>query len=47
MTPAALADVEGLDGLTVGVLLLRPALTHVLRHLGEAGTLVGIARSRA
>jgi len=46
-TPAALADVEGLDGLTTGVLLLRPALTHVLRHLGEVETLVGIARSRA
>jgi hypothetical protein len=46
MTPAALADVDGLDGLTVGVLFLRPALTHVLRHLGEVETLVGIARRR-
>ena len=47
VTPAALADIDGLDGLTAGVLLLRPALTHVLRHLGEVETLVGIARSRA
>ena len=41
--PAALADVDGLDGLTTGVLFLRPALTHVLRHLGEAETLAALA----
>jgi hypothetical protein len=46
-TPEALADVQGLDGLTAGVLFLRPALTHVLRHLGEAETLAGIARRPA
>ena len=47
VTPAALADVDGLDGLSAGVLFLRPALTHVLRHLGEVETLAGIARRRA
>lgn len=44
-SPAALADVEGLDGLSVGVLLLRPGLTHLLRHLGEVEILAQIARA--
>ena len=45
VTREALADIEGLDGLTVGVLLLRPAMTHVFRRLGELETLGSIARA--
>jgi hypothetical protein len=44
-TPGALREVESLDGLTTGVLLLRPATTHVFRHLGEVDALLSIARS--
>jgi hypothetical protein len=44
-TPEALADVAALDGLTVGVLLLRPATTHVFRHLGEVDAILSIARA--
>jgi hypothetical protein len=44
-TPGALAEVDGLDGLSVGVLLMRPATTHVFRHLGEVDALLSIARS--
>jgi hypothetical protein len=47
VTREALADIEGLDGLTVGVLLMRPAMTHVFRHLGELETLGSIARATA
>jgi hypothetical protein len=47
VTREALADIEGLDGLTVGVLLLRPAMTHAFRHLGELETLGSIARTTA
>ena len=43
-TPAALAEVQGLGGLSVGRLLLRPAMTHVFRHLGEIEILGQIAR---
>lgn len=43
-TPEALAEVAGLGGLSVGLLMLRPAMTHVLRHLGEVETLGGVAR---
>jgi DinB superfamily len=46
VTPEALADVEGLDGLSVAMLLMRPATTHVFRHLGEVETLISIARAR-
>lgn len=46
-TPAALDDVVGLYGLTTGVLLLRPATTHVMRHLGEVDALLGIAHAAA
>jgi hypothetical protein len=42
-TPEALLDVASLDGLTTGVLLLRPATTHVFRHLGEVEALLAIA----
>ena len=44
-TPKALKDVAGLDGLSIGVLLLRPATTHVFRHLGEVDALLSIARA--
>jgi len=44
-TPEALADVNGLDGLTIGVLFLRPATTHVFRHLGEVDALLSIVRA--
>ena len=44
-TPEALADVASLDGLTIGVLFLRPATTHVFRHLGEVDALLSIARA--
>ena len=44
-TPEALLDVASLDGLTTGVLLLRPATTHVFRHLGEVDALLAIARA--
>lgn len=46
-TPEALAEVDGLDGLTTGQLLLRPALSHVLRHLGEVDVLGQLARRRS
>ena len=44
-TPEALADVASLDGLTIGVLFLRPATTHVFRHLGEVDALLSIVRA--
>ena len=47
VTPAALADIEGLDGLPVGLLLLRPGFSHLLGHLGEVDILAQIARARA
>jgi hypothetical protein len=43
-TPAALAEVAGLGGLTAGQLLLRPAMSHVFRHLGEVDVLGQLAR---
>lgn len=46
LKPAALEEVAGLDGFTVGVLLLRPGLAHLLRHLGEVDVLAAIARAR-
>lgn len=44
-TPDALQETAHLGGLTVGVLLLRPAVSHVLMHLGEVDTLATIARA--
>ena len=44
-TPAALADVAGLHGVPVGVLLMRPAVSHVFHHAGEVEVLIGVARS--
>jgi hypothetical protein len=45
VTPEALEEIDGLDGLTVGVLLARPGLTHLLRHFGELELLVQVAGS--
>jgi hypothetical protein len=42
-TPAALAEVEGLSGMSVGVLLMRPALGHLFWHLGEIDLLLQLA----
>lgn len=39
-TPAALAEVQGLVGLPVGMLLARPTMGHLFMHLGELGVLV-------
>ena len=47
VTAEARADVEHLDGLTTGDLLLRPGLSHLFVHLGEVGALMDVARSRA
>ena len=44
-TPAALADVAGLHGVPVGVLLMRPAVSHVFHHAGEIELLIDVARS--
>jgi hypothetical protein len=44
-TPGALEAIDGLDGLSVGMLLLRPGLAHLLRHLGEIETLSQLARA--
>src|SRR4051794_2961823 len=41
--PAALAEVEGLGGLPLGVLLMRPAVSHLLVHFGELDTLLQLA----
>jgi len=43
-TPAALAEVEHLPDLPVGVLLMRPATSHLLMHLGELELLIQQAR---
>jgi hypothetical protein len=43
-TPGALRAVDSPDGLSTGVLLLRPATTHLFRHLGEVDALLSIAR---
>ena len=43
-TEAALEEVAHLPDLPVGVLLLRPVMSHVLMHLGEVDTLVQLAR---
>jgi len=42
-TPAALAEVEGLGGLALGLLLMRPAVSHLLVHFGELDTLLQLA----
>jgi len=46
-TPAALADVAGLHGVPVGVLLMRPAVSHVFHHAGEIELLIDVARSES
>jgi DinB superfamily len=42
-TPAALAEVDGLGQLPLGVLLMRPAVSHLLMHFGEVDTLIQLA----
>jgi len=42
-TPAALAEIEGLGELPLGILLMRPAVSHLLVHFGELDTLLQIA----
>jgi len=45
-TPEALPEVAHLDGLPAGVLLLRPAISHVFMHAGEVEMLAHVATSR-
>jgi len=45
--PAALAEVEHLPDLPIGVLLMRPATSHLLMHLGELELLIQQARTTA
>ncbi|HET7310940.1 MAG TPA: DinB family protein [Mycobacteriales bacterium] len=42
-TPAALAEIEGLGQLPLGVLLMRPAVSHLLMHFGELDTLIQLS----
>jgi DinB family protein len=42
-TPAALAEVDGLGELPLGMLLMRPAVSHLLVHFGELDTLLQLA----
>ena len=44
-TPEALPDVAHLAGLPAGVLLLRPAISHVFMHAGEVEALTHTAKS--
>jgi hypothetical protein len=44
-TPEALAEVEGLYGLPVGVLLMRPTLSHLFWHLGEVELLIQLGKA--
>ena len=46
-TPAALAEVEHLPDLPIGVLLMRPATSHLLMHLGELELLIQQAKRTA
>ena len=46
-TPAALAEVEHLPDLPIGVLLMRPATSHLLMHLGELELLIQQAHRSA
>jgi len=45
-TEAALPDVAHLAGLPAGVLLLRPAISHVFMHAGEVDVLLHAAKQR-
>jgi hypothetical protein len=42
-TPAALSEVDGLGELPLGVLLMRPAVSHLLMHFGELDTLIQLS----
>lgn len=43
-TPEALVEVDGLEGLKTGELLLRPTMSHLFHHLGEVDLLGQLAR---
>ena len=47
LDPNIWAEVADLDGLTGWQFLLRPAIGHVRRHMGEYDVLVGALRTRA
>jgi hypothetical protein len=44
-TPEALAEVEGLFGQPLGVLLMRPTLTHLFWHMGEVELLIQLGKA--
>lgn len=41
--PQALAEIEGLGQLSLGMVLLRPAMTHQFRHIGEVDLIIQLA----
>ena len=43
-TPAAISEIEHLPDLPIGMLLLRPAISHVFMHLGEIELLTQLGR---
>jgi hypothetical protein len=43
--PEALAEIDGLAALPLGILLVRPGVSHLFAHLGEAEVLLQLARS--
>jgi hypothetical protein len=43
--PEAVAAIEGLGQLSLGLLLQRPSMTHLFRHLGEVDLIAQLARS--
>ena len=43
--PEALAEIPGLIGQPVGVLLMRPALSHLFWHMGEVELLTQLAKA--
>jgi hypothetical protein len=45
--PAALAEVDTLGVLPLGILLARPGIAHLFMHLGEADVLLQLTRSLA
>jgi hypothetical protein len=46
-TPEALDEIDGLGGLPLGILLVRPGVSHLFAHLGEANVLIQLERSLA
>jgi hypothetical protein len=45
-TPEALAEAQGLIGVPVGVLMLRPVTSHCVMHFGEIDILSQVAAAR-